>query len=65
MERIGLSSAEYERLRSRPTHFVLRPGHQDDAVERVVSGSAGYLIVENLGRAASIAKQTDPRAAAR
>jgi len=64
-ERIELTHAEYERLRANPTAFVLVPGHEDDAVEHVVRSGDGYVVVANHGRAATIAEQTDPRAAAR
>ena len=64
-DRVGLTNDEYERLRAVPTRFVLRPGHEDHAVERVVWRSSEYVIVENQGQAAMIAVQTDPRTTSR
>lgn len=58
MEPIRLSTHEYERIRSRPTHFFVVPGHErpgDD--ERVVERSNGYVIVEKSRSAV----QPDPR----
>ncbi len=65
VDRIELPPEEYELVRGRPTHFVLRHGHQDPGVEDVVLARAEYLIVANYGDAASVARRTDPRANAR
>jgi hypothetical protein len=64
-ERVSLSATEYERVRSRATHFAVLRGHEDPAVEDVVWTRDGYLIVANYGAAASLARQTDPRAGSR
>lgn len=64
-ERVRLRAPEYERLRSRPTHFAVLRGHQDPAVEDVVWTRDGYLVVANYGAAASVARRTDPRAGSR
>lgn len=62
-ERIEMAPADYELLRSDATHFALRPGHEDDTVEQVVLSTPDYLIVANHGRAATVARRRDPRAA--
>lgn len=64
-ERMEIASADYERLRATPTHFALVAGHENTAVEHVLDRTAGYLVVENHGPAATFARRTDPRAAAR
>jgi hypothetical protein len=64
-ERIELTTDEYEQVRSSPTQFVLRPGHEDDTVERVLRSEGDHVVVENYGRAATIAERTDPRSASR
>jgi hypothetical protein len=64
-ERVELTSEEYERVRANPTHFVVRPGHEDATVEKVLRRESDHLVVENHGRAATIAERTDPRAPAR
>ena len=61
-ERIEMKPGDYELLRSDPTHFALKPGHNDDSVEKVVLATPEYLIVANHGRAATVAKRRDPRA---
>jgi len=60
-ERVELTLEEYERVRSVPTHFVLRPGHDDPGSERVIRGATGWIVVESLGAAANVAEETDPR----
>jgi hypothetical protein len=35
-ERVEATLGEYEDVRAEPTHFLLRPGHEDTRMERVV-----------------------------
>jgi hypothetical protein len=58
---VELPLAEYERVRANPTHFVVLPGHEIPAVERVVERSAGHVVVEKIGESARVAEETDPR----
>ena len=44
--------------------FLLLPGHDQAGVERVVERHGDYLVVENIGEAAEIARAADPRATA-
>lgn len=61
-ERIRMTLGEYERVRARPTQFVLVPGHEAAALERVVAKNERYLIVEKLaGDPAEAAIEGDPR----
>jgi hypothetical protein len=60
--RIGLTIAEYEELRSVPTHFAVRNGHVFPEAERVIEENVGYMVVEKFGVAADYAKTHDPRA---
>lgn len=64
-ERVQIEDADYEALRSRPTHFAVLQGHQDQSVEDVVEQRDGYLIVANYGAAATVARRTDPRSGSR
>jgi hypothetical protein len=62
LQRVGRANdAEYERIRSAPTHFVVLPGHEIPAVERVVERTGGYVVVKKLGHAGEVAQETDPR----
>jgi hypothetical protein len=60
--RIGLSIAEYEQVRSVPTHFAVRHGHLVPEAERVVGANVGYTVVEKIGAAAEYAENVNPRA---
>jgi hypothetical protein len=61
MEKITMTLVEYEELRSDPTHFAVKPGHEVPDHERVVEERVRYLVVEKFGRAGERAIQLDPR----
>jgi hypothetical protein len=52
---------DYELLRANPIGFVLCAGHDALLVENVIQRTDDYVIVENQGRAAMIAREGDPR----
>jgi hypothetical protein len=58
---VELTVAEYERVRESATHFVLVPGHEIPAIERVVERDPTYVVVEKLEEAGEVAEETDPR----
>lgn len=60
-ERIPIATAAYERVRARPTRFVLVIGHEDPSLERVVEVASGYQVVQKVGPAAAIADAANPR----
>jgi hypothetical protein len=47
---ILLTVAEYEAIHRLPHRFVVVPGHETEAVERVVERHPGYLVVEKRPR---------------
>ena len=57
VERIGISLADYVRLRAHPRRFLVVPGHELE-IERVVEERRGYRIVEKEGEAGSVAEAT-------
>jgi hypothetical protein len=61
VERVTLPLAAYERIRSHPRRFVLKPGHEQDSLERVVESASGYVVVEKTAVAGDVAERTDPR----
>ena len=63
LEQVGLTLAEYERVRRHSRRFVVAPGHHDPAVETVVLTDAGHEVVEKHGDAGEVAESLDPRAA--
>jgi hypothetical protein len=60
-EKVKATRAEYETVRTEPTHFIVSVGHQDPGVERVLASNDRFVIVEKQGDAARDAKETDPR----
>ena len=61
-QRIRLTMAEYEELRSEPTHFAIVPGHEIHDVEILVEHCGGYdVVAKRPGEPARIAEETDPR----
>ena len=61
-EQITMSLRDYERLRSHPTWFAIKPGHELKDVEDVVESRPGYDIVsKHEGAPADIARAEDPR----
>lgn len=61
-ERIDLTVAEYEAVRSSPVRFALVRGHDDPSVETVVEQNERFAVVEKLpGGPAELAAAEDPR----
>jgi hypothetical protein len=59
---ISLTLAEYEDVRSDPTHFVVVPGHEVIDLERVVRKTERFSIIEKFsGAPAQVALDRDPR----
>lgn len=62
VDRIRMTLEEYEELRSNPTHFAIRPGHDIPDVETIVSREGRYDVVRKLpGGPEELAISTDPR----
>jgi hypothetical protein len=58
VEQIELPIAEYERVRSDPTQFVVLPGHEIPDVEEVLEKNGDwYLIRKDPGEPAKIARE--------
>lgn len=63
MEQILVEKAAYERARSNPVWFLVKPGHELPDVEHVVRTGEGYVMVEkDPPEAKAFATDTDPRA---
>jgi hypothetical protein len=61
VQMLSIEPAAYEEVRRNPRTFVVAVGHVDPVVERPVSETDRYVIVENIGVAARVAEETDPR----
>jgi hypothetical protein len=60
--RIEVSLDEYENVRSHPTRFLVKRGHDLPEVEDVVQQRRRYAIVEKVDRvAAAIVRRLNPR----
>jgi hypothetical protein len=60
-DRIALTFAEYEHVRSEGTRFFVAPGHESIEVELVVEAMQKYNVVEKYGVAGILADLADPR----
>jgi hypothetical protein len=62
-ERVEMSAAEYEQIRSEGRRFFVAPSdeHVWPDVERVTERNDRYWIVEKVGQAGELAKAGDPR----
>jgi hypothetical protein len=62
LEHVRMSLEEYEGLRSDPTTFAVKEGHEVPDVEDVIARTDGYLVVrKHPGDAAELAREEDPR----
>ena len=62
MERLTMTRAEYEQLRSDAHQFAVHPGHEYPEVESVIARRKGYdVVAKNRGAPEQIAERTDPR----
>jgi hypothetical protein len=58
-DRVVMTAAEYEYVRSDPTRFVVAKGHVMPEVESVVDRAKDHVVVEKEGAAADIAIHLD------
>jgi hypothetical protein len=61
LDRLEVTRAAYEEVRSDPRRFVVAPGHEDMSIARVMNHGDGYLVVEKVEDAAEVAIEHDPR----
>ena len=63
MERITVGVDTYEHVRSKPDLFLIARGHEDPAVDEIVSSTADCTVVrKRAGEPRTVAVETDPRA---
>jgi hypothetical protein len=60
-EHVLLEAADYEQVRSEPTHFVVAVGHANGEVEEVIGRTNAYEVVEKDDRVMHVVAATDPR----
>ena len=60
--RLETSLDDYERVRAKPTHFLLAPGHENEAIEQVVERRRRFQVVEKFERTvAATVRRLNPR----
>jgi hypothetical protein len=60
--RVTAELADYDDVRSDPTHFLVAEGHDEPRIERIVEARGEYAVVEKLGaRLRQIVRALDPR----
>jgi hypothetical protein len=59
-EMVWMTLAEYEVVRSQDDRFALVPGHETDALERVVDANERFVIVDKVDEAEPLVAD-DPR----
>jgi hypothetical protein len=58
VERIHLTTEQYDDIRAIPVRFVVRPGHEaTPLVERVIYRSENFVIVRKIGIAGEVARE--------
>jgi hypothetical protein len=60
-ERVTMTLAEYEEVRSDSNSFFVIPGHDVPEVEEVVRREEQYVVVRKLGAGALVAEKLDRR----
>jgi hypothetical protein len=58
---LRITPGEYEGLRADPTRFAAAHGHEAPDVGQVIYSNDRYSVVEKIGEATRIARETDPR----
>ncbi len=59
MDHVRVTTEWYERARSEPTDFLLKPGHADPEFETVVESHDDFVLVRKTGEAAELARKSD------
>jgi hypothetical protein len=61
-ERVSATLDEYEHVRANGTRFLIRPGHENERIERVVERRSRFAVVEKFQhRVVAIVRKLDPR----
>ncbi len=55
LERVNLTLAEYEHIRTEPTRFVVKKNHVLKEIEHVVESVPDHMVIEKHGEAGRVA----------
>jgi hypothetical protein len=56
-----LTLAEYEHVRAQPRQGLVKPGHEDLSIERVIEENDRFKLTEKFGEAGDTHEENDPR----
>jgi hypothetical protein len=59
VQALAISAAEYEAMRREPRRFAVHPDHVYPDVERVVSRSRTFSVVQKIGQAGEVAESLE------
>jgi hypothetical protein len=52
---------DYERVRSDPRRFLVKPGHEIPDLEDIVEQADGFVVVRKHAEVTDVVRETDPR----
>jgi len=58
---IDLTLGEYDEAHQQRDRFIVAPGHEDEQIERVVTRTEKYLVVDKFGDAEAVAEREERR----
>jgi hypothetical protein len=58
---LALTITEYDQTHRQRDRFVVAPGHEDPQIERIVTRTEHYLVVDKFGEAESVAEAEERR----
>jgi hypothetical protein len=61
MDHVRVTNESYERARTQPTDFLLKPDHVKPEFETVVEEHDDFVLVRKTGEAAVVARKLDPK----
>jgi hypothetical protein len=60
-ETIELDPATYDTIAANPLHFIVKPKHQVDEIEKIIAEHEAFYVVEKIGGARAEVEREHPR----
>lgn len=60
-ETIELDAATYDTIAANPLHFIVKPEHQVDEIEKIIAEHEAFYVVEKIGEARAEVEHEHPR----
>ncbi len=61
IEKLRVTSPEYESIRARPTHFLVQEAHVVPDIEQIVQSNDRFVVVDKFEAAGATAESLSPR----